>query len=416
VTSVTGSSAEVSALYAAGDAGTITGLGGESVVVIGPVAADSDLTRVDDDLDFGTEGGLTISVNTGAKLTLTAVQATGKTIDGPGTATIIADSMVDNATLATAGSAAMTITGLQANLTDTSTAAQNITVASVASQITLALGADLTGTDAITATVLTDGQVLTLTGANDATVAFADGDINASTYTGALTVTGTGTTGKFTTGTVASSISSTGATEIDATAMADDQTLTTSGAGPITVTGLVADLIASATTGAVDVTAGSGSQSIETGSGYDIITGGTGDDTFIGGRGNDTFVISYIETSGSDQFFKFTTSTDVATVAEGRDTLQFSTVDLLHVVGFTAAGSGAALTLLDGSNVAFVEGAGAVSTDAVATFVYDDTTGVLSFDADGTGAEAAINVGTFYSDSGLTLVNDILAADFNFTN
>ena len=57
--------------------------------------------------------------------------------------------------------------------------------------ITLALGSDTTGTEAITATALTDGDVLTLTGANNATIAFDEGDITASAYTGALTVTAT---------------------------------------------------------------------------------------------------------------------------------------------------------------------------------------------------------------------------------
>jgi Ca2+-binding RTX toxin-like protein len=148
--------------------------------------------------------------------------------------------------------------------------------------------------------------------------------------------------------------------------------------------------------------------------GNDTITGGTGNDILFGGLGTDTFVISDIETNGSDQFFSFTTSTDAtnANIAQGRDTLQFSTADLKAVAGFTAAGGGAELTLSDGTKVAFVDGA--ASVDAVATFVYNDATGVLSFDADGTGAGAAIDVGTFYSDSGSTLITDILAADFNF--
>ena len=84
--------------------------------------------------------------------------------------------MADGQTLTTSGAGATTITGLSADLTDTSTAAQSVTVGSVAT-ITLALGSDTTGTDAIVATELSDGQVLTMTGANDATVAFDEGDI-----------------------------------------------------------------------------------------------------------------------------------------------------------------------------------------------------------------------------------------------
>jgi hypothetical protein len=55
--------------------------------------------------------------------------------------------------------------------------------------ITLALGTDLTGTDAIIATALTDGQVLTMTGANDAMVSIGAGDLTATGYLGVLTIT-----------------------------------------------------------------------------------------------------------------------------------------------------------------------------------------------------------------------------------
>jgi len=98
--------------------------------------------------------------------------------------------MPNGQTLTTSGAGATTITGLQADLTDTTTAAQTITVVDVAT-ITLALGSDVTGTDAITATALTDADVLTMTGSNNATVSLVAGDLTASAYTGALTVTAT---------------------------------------------------------------------------------------------------------------------------------------------------------------------------------------------------------------------------------
>jgi hypothetical protein len=89
---------------------------------------------------------------------------------------------------------------------------------------------------------MTDGDVLTMTGSNNATVAFDDADLTASAYAGVLTVTGTGTTGQFTTGSASNTISSTGATAIVATAMGTGETLTTSGAGAVTITGLAASL------------------------------------------------------------------------------------------------------------------------------------------------------------------------------
>ena len=107
-----------------------------------------------------------------------------------------------------------------------------------------------------------------------------------------------------------------------------------------------------------------------------LLVAGTGNDILLGATGTDTIVISDIETNGFDQLFKFTTSTDSAAVAEGRDTLQFSTADLKGVTGFVEyTGVGTAVTLQGGTKVAFVEGAGATSSVAEATFVFDDTTG-----------------------------------------
>jgi Ca2+-binding RTX toxin-like protein len=113
--------------------------------------------------------------------------------------------MADGQTLTTSGAGATTITGLSADLTDTTTAAQNITVGSPAT-ITLALGTDTAGTDVIVGTALTDGEVVTLTGANDATLSLVAGDVTASSYTGALAVTATTGTNVITTGTGADTI------------------------------------------------------------------------------------------------------------------------------------------------------------------------------------------------------------------
>ena len=104
-------------------------------------------------------------------------------------------------TLAIQGAGAFTVTGHDSTgtLTKTSTAATDITLAARATG-TLALGADTTGTDAITADALLDTEVLTMTGANDATVALVAGDLSATTYTGALTVTATSGTNVIATG------------------------------------------------------------------------------------------------------------------------------------------------------------------------------------------------------------------------
>jgi len=166
---------------------------------------------------------------------------TSSSISSTGATAVVATAMADGQTLSTSGAGVSTITGLSADLTDTSSAAQVVTIASVAT-ITLGMGSNTTGSESINAQALTDGQVATVTGANNAAISFVNGDITATAHTGALTVTGTGTTGKFTTGTKSSAISSSGATAVVASAMEDDETLSTSGAGVTTITGLIANL------------------------------------------------------------------------------------------------------------------------------------------------------------------------------
>ena len=140
----------------------------------------------------------------------------------------------------------------------------------------------------------------------------------------------------------------------------------------------------------------------------------------ITGLGNEavTFVISDIETNGIDMITAFTSSTDTALVAAGADLVQFSSADLMAATGFVSyAGSASSITLNDATTkVAFVTGAGAVATEAFATFSYDTTTGQLSFDADGTGSTASsITVATLFSDNlGTAPITDLLSADLQF--
>jgi Ca2+-binding RTX toxin-like protein len=105
-------------------------------------------------------------------------------------------------------------------------------------------------------------------------------------------------------------------------------------------------------------------------------TGGAGADSLTGGAGADTFVNSDIDNEGDDQLEDF---------VDGTDTLQFSAADLNALVGgsnpFSAGdtlggGPGAFVDFADnGGNVA------ASGTDG--TFIYNDVTGDIIFDADG---------------------------------
>jgi Ca2+-binding RTX toxin-like protein len=325
-------------------------------------------------------------------------------------------------------------------LTDTSTAAQTITVAADAS-VTLNLGTDTTGTESITATALLDGQVLTLTGSNNATLSFADGDIDAHAYVGALVVTGTGTMGQFTTGTVSSSISSTGATTIVASAMADGQLLTTSGAGDLTITGLQADLattgsgalavttlavatgltvtitdtaavvrsinadlladgvvltlagtgtgatsntislvagdLTSTMTGDLIVNATTGTNVITTGAGNDTITGGAGNDNMTGGLGNDTFKIAF-GGEGSDTIQDFTVADDVIHFTGGSDVAGVNgQLSTYAIVSTSTLPLAAGLTVID-NTTASGSATDLTAANVAAYLAGYDTTGIIS--------------------------------------
>ncbi|MCO8171018.1 DUF4214 domain-containing protein [Pseudomonas sp. 21LCFQ02] len=85
----------------------------------------------------------------------------------------------------------------------------------------------------------------------------------------------------------------------------------------------------------------------------------------------------------------------------GEDKLQFSDADLKGL-GITAyAGVGDSIALGDGTLVEWVSGAGSQSaTTGAAAFLFNTTTGTLSYDADGSGSSAAVDLITL---TGVTL-------------
>ncbi len=171
--------------------------------------------------------------------------------------------------------------------------------------ITLALGSDTTGTDAITATALTDADVLTMTGANDATVSLVAGDLTASAYTGALTVT--------------------------------------------------------ATTGTNIIVTGDGADTITGGDGADTITGGAGADTIDFSVGDD--VDTYIMTGGAA-----TTTTISNFVVADVDNLDIDLSDLNAIVtDMNLAGNAGGDLAVDGTLTISNVASGAYDMAAVAT-------------------------------------------------
>ncbi len=132
---------------------------------------------------------------------------------------------------------------------------------------------------------------------------------------------------------------------------------------------------------------GAGNDSLFGGGGNDTLQGQGGNDRVFGETGNDTFYLAgggqdtASGGAGSDRFvFSELNSAERDTLTDFRseDSLCFARTT------FTQLG---AVGAVKGAH--FVAGAGAVAHDANDYLLYDTTTGVLSYDADGTGPGAA---------------------------
>ncbi len=130
------------------------------------------------------------------------------------------------------------------------------------------------------------------------------------------------------------------------------------------------------------MTGGGGKDRLAGGAGADHLTGGAGSDKLTGGADADHFVFN-LTSDGTDIITDFTHGVDQ--------------IDL------SASAFGLTGPLVDG--VSFVSGGAA--TGAVATVLHDPVTGLLSFDADGTGAGGAVMLASLANHAGLTAA-DIL--------
>jgi Ca2+-binding RTX toxin-like protein len=136
--------------------------------------------------------------------------------------------------------------------------------------------------------------------------------------------------------------------------------------------------------GGNDTLTGSGGRDhLVGGKGMDVLTGGKGPDALTGGADADHFVFNAV-TEGGDKISDF---------ANGLDQ-----IDLF------ASAFGLSAPLVDG--VSFV--LGAVATQAVATVLYDQVTGILRFDADGTGVGAAVTLAILTNHAGLSAQDFLL--------
>lgn len=144
------------------------------------------------------------------------------------------------------------------------------------------------------------------------------------------------------------------------------------------------------------ITGNSGNNTLNGGAGTDTLLGGNGNDILIGGTGNDTLTGG----AGSDRFTFNSRSEGIDRITD------FRVVDDTIVVFAAGFGGG----LVAGSAIAASQfRLGSAATTSSHRFLYDQSTGALFFDQDGTGAIAKTQFATL--NTGLALTNaDIFVA------
>jgi Ca2+-binding RTX toxin-like protein len=206
------------------------------------------------------------------------------------------------------------ITALIGNLdADLVTGILDVTTGAVASGLSIATGS---GSNTIHAQALTNDQVLTLTGDDDATVTLNAGDLSATGYTGDVTVTGGASANAITTGDGDDTIIGfAGADKVDGGGGTTDTIVLAETSGDLNtaVEANIAnvEVVSAATAGSgviinlsnqsdgFKIIGSANADTITGSSGADIIVTGGGADVVTGGAGNDTFVFSAGQANGA---------------------------------------------------------------------------------------------------------------------
>ncbi len=166
----------------------------------------------------------------------------------------------------------------------------------------------------------------------------------------------------------------------------------------------------SGTSGNDSISGHVGNDTIRGGAGNDVLSGWVGNDRLLGGAGNDTLVgglgnDTLMGGSSADRFV-FNSPT------EGVDRITDFVVGE-DKIGISALGFNLFWTLGGGVRAATADEfhTGAAAADASDRIIYNDTTGGLFFDRDGTGAIAPVQFATL--SPGLALTNaDILVLPY----
>ena len=141
------------------------------------------------------------------------------------------------------------------------------------------------------------------------------------------------------------------------------------------------------------ITGTSGANTLDGGAGNDTLNGGDGNDSLIGGAGADIYVFSGVTLPSN--------GTDTITFVVADDTLQFGRADVN-----AAAGAGLSAGVISTGNI--VIGLGAIAADADDYFLYNTSTGVLSFDADGSGGGNSVLLATLVGHPAITTADLVL--------
>jgi hypothetical protein len=124
---------------------------------------------------------------------------------------------------------------------------------------------------------------------------------------------------------------------------------------------------------------------LEGGAGNDTLQGGIGSDLLVGGAGSDRFIFDSLNDVGDT----------ISDFVVASDSLQINAANF---------GAGLQAGTLNASQWVL----GSVATDSSDRFLYDSATGQLLFDADGTGANAAVQVATFTNKPALSASNLVI--------
>ena len=141
---------------------------------------------------------------------------------------------------------------------------------------------------------------------------------------------------------------------------------------------------------------GIGDDKLFGGDGNDRLIGGAGNDVLVGGAGDDTFVFAAAldRVTNVDKIMDFTSGSDKIELAA----LFFPNLDKDAVWSFVSASAG--------------KGESPVATEAAPSILYNQSSGELFYDRDGSGSAAAVKFAEVHMSENLTLHPLLMKSDF----